>query len=61
MSVSSFLTTVFEFCMVAALIWCFFHEDRLVAFERRIFSHFKRRRLHIVKQESYFGAVKANR
>lgn len=42
------LTTVFEIGMVAALFWCFFHEDRLIAFEKRLLSGIRRRKLRVV-------------
>ena len=43
------LTTIFEISMVVALFWCFFHEDRLIAFERRIFANIRRRKLKVVR------------
>ena len=49
MTFGSFLITLFEIAGVLALIWCIFHEDRLVAFEERIFSAFRRKRLRVVK------------
>ena len=44
------MRTLLEISAFAGLIWCIFHEDTLVAFEERLFTCFKRRRLHIVKQ-----------
>ncbi len=42
------LTTIFEISMVVALFWCFFHEDRLIAFERRILANIRRRKFKVV-------------
>lgn len=43
------LRTVFEIVMFAAVLWGIFHEDRLVAFEKRIAFFVRRRRLKVVK------------
>ena len=53
MTFSQSLITIFEVAMVALVIWCIFHEDRLVAFEERLLSRFRRKQLHIVKREEY--------
>ncbi len=52
------LRTLFELILVIAVVWCIFHEDRLIAFEKRILCLIKRRRLRVVKPESrsYFVA-----
>ena len=42
------LTTIFEISMVVALFWCFFHEDRLIAFERKLLACIRRRKLKVV-------------
>lgn len=47
------LTTIFEISMVVALFWCFFHEDRLIAFERRLFAPLRRRRMRVVHTSPY--------
>ena len=52
------LTTIFEIAMVVALLWCFFHEDRLIAFERKIMANIRRRRMRIVKQDVYRTPIK---
>ena len=52
------LTTIFEISMVIGLFWCIFHEDRLIAFEKKISAHFRRRRMRVVKSESYRAPVK---
>jgi len=44
------LRTLFEIAMVVGLVWCIFHEDRLVAFEERVLASFRRKRLRVVKQ-----------
>ena len=56
MSFLEILTTLFELAMVAALFWCFFHEDRLIAFERRLFAPLRRRRLRVVRTATYHTA-----
>ncbi len=48
MTFTQVLTTIFEICMVVTLFWCFFHEDRLIAFEKRLFALVRRRRLKVV-------------
>lgn len=45
------LQTLFEIIMVIAVVWCLFNEDKLIAFERRLFSAIRRRRLHIIKTQ----------
>ncbi len=45
------LRTLFEIAMVAGLIWCIFHEDRLVAFEEKLFSSLRRKRLRVLKSQ----------
>lgn len=42
------LTTIFEISMAVALFWCFFHEDRLIAFERKLLACIRRRKLRVV-------------
>ena len=49
MNLSMLLRTVFEIVMFAAVLWGIFHEDRLVAFEKRIEFFVRRRRLKVVK------------
>ena len=44
------LTTIFELALVIAVFWGIFHEDSLIAFEKRIGSSFRRRRLKLVKK-----------
>ena len=43
------LTTIFEISMVVALFWCFFHEDRLIALERKLLACIRRRKLKVVR------------
>lgn len=47
------LRTLFEIAMVAGLLWCIFHEDRLVALEEKIVAHVRRRRLREVPQRRH--------
>ncbi len=42
------LTRIFELSAIIALFWCFFHEDRLIAFERKILANIKRKKLKVV-------------
>lgn len=51
MTFMDLLRTLFEIIMVIALVWCIFHEDRLVAFEKRLFAAMRRKRLRVVKVE----------
>lgn len=51
MSFADVLITVFEVVMVATVFWCIFHEDRLVAFEEKVLSAIRRKRLRVVKTE----------
>lgn len=52
MNLQQVLTTIFEILMVLTVLWCIFNEDRLVAFEQRLFSLIRRRKLRIVKSKS---------
>ncbi|MBQ6847732.1 MAG: hypothetical protein IJO62_02305 [Clostridia bacterium] len=42
------LTTLFEIGMAVALFWCFFNEDKLIAFERKLFAILRRKKLKVV-------------
>ncbi len=52
MTLAMLLRTLFEFLLFAAVIWGIFHEDRLAAFEKRIFCTIKRRRLKVIEPSS---------
>lgn len=43
------LTTIFELSLVIAVFWGIFNEDKLIAFEKRIISAFRRKRLKVIK------------
>ncbi len=59
MSFPMILRTVFEIALFAAIIWGFFHEDRLAAFERRVFCSLRRKKLKVIKPAvSHFETVK---
>ena len=59
MSFPMLLRTVLEIALFAAVIWGFFHEDRLAAFERRVFCYLKRKKLKVIKPAvSHFETVK---
>ena len=47
------LRTLFELILIATVLWCIFHEDKLIAFEKRVLCAIKRRRLKVVKTRSY--------
>lgn len=47
MTFAMLLRTIFEILMFVAVVWCVFHEDRLAAFEKRVFCVVKRRRLKV--------------
>ena len=49
MTFIDFLSTDFEFSLVAALVWGIFNEHRLVAFERKIKAAFRRKHFRVVK------------
>ncbi len=49
MSFINTLRTLIEIVMAIVLVWCIFNEDRLVAFEQRLISGIRRRRLRVVK------------
>ena len=49
MSFIHLLQTIFEFALVSFIVWGVFHEDKLIKFEKRIFAHFRRRKLKVVK------------
>lgn len=49
MTFMDILSTVFEFAFVGAVVWGIFNEDRLVAFERKIKAHFRRKSFKVVK------------
>ena len=47
MTFAMLLRTLFEVLMFVAVVWCVFHEDRLDAFEKRVFCAVRRRRLKV--------------
>ena len=51
MTFSDILITLFEIIGALALIWCIFHEEHLVAFEEKVFSSFRRRRMRVINTE----------
>ena len=55
MTLGSFLITLLEIAGVIALVWCIFHEDRLVAFEERLFAALRRKRMRVVKTNRSHG------
>ena len=49
MSFLHILQTVFELFLILGVVWCFFNEDKLIAFEKGLVASFRRRRLRVVK------------
>ena len=49
MSLSFTLSSIFEILLVVAVFWGIFHEDKLIAFEKRLIAVIKRRKLKVVK------------
>ncbi|MBR2447622.1 MAG: hypothetical protein IKK71_05185 [Clostridia bacterium] len=43
------LRTLFEFACIAFIIWGLFNEKTLVAFEEKVLSRIRRKRLRVVK------------
>lgn len=55
------LQTLFEVILVVALVWGIFHEDKLIAFEKRLISNIRRRRLRVVRTETNFRMADGRR
>lgn len=51
MTFTDIIITLLEIAGASALIWCIFHEERLVAFEEKIFASIRRRRMRVLKNE----------
>lgn len=51
MTFADIIITLFEILGALALIWCIFHEERLVAFEEKVFASFRRRRMRVINTE----------
>ncbi len=49
MSTLHILQTIFELFLIFGLVWCFFHEDKFIAFEKNLIAKLRRRRLKVVK------------
>ena len=52
MNLQGTLLTIFEIALVAFAIWAVFHEDRFVAFEEKIVSRIRRRRVKVLRGNS---------
>lgn len=57
MTTAMVIRTLFELFLVSAVVWGIFNENKLVAFERRVISAFKRRKLKVVKPMSVYTVV----
>ena len=51
MTFADIIITLFEILGALALIWCIFHEERLVAFEEKVFASVRRRRMRVINTE----------
>ena len=49
MSFLHILQTIFELALILGVIWCFFNEEKLCAFEKNLKSKFRRRKLRVYK------------
>ena len=49
MTLSMLLRTLFEILLFAAVVWGFFDEDRLAAFEKRVICAVRRKKLRVLK------------
>ena len=49
MNLQNTLLTFFEIALVAFAVWAVFHEDIFIEFEQRLVSHFRRRRLEVIR------------
>ena len=58
MNSAQVLRTVFEIVLVGFCLWAVFHEDIFVAFEQRIFSRIKRKRLKVVRGDALGQTVR---
>ncbi len=48
MSTLHIFQTIFELFLIFGLVWCFFHEDKFLAFEKNLLAKLRRRRLKVV-------------
>ncbi len=53
MNSSQIIRTVFEIGLVILAVWAVFHEDMFIAVEERITSAFKRRKLSVIRSNTY--------
>jgi len=60
MSFLNILITIFEIGMVLGLVWCFFHEDRLISFEKKLAANRRRRKLRVVESKNRYSAIKVH-
>lgn len=58
MSVLHSLQSVFEIGIIIFIVWGFFHEDRFIAFERRLVSYIRRRKLRVAPVKCRVQSVK---
>lgn len=55
MSSGMIIRTVLEFAAVVFTLWAVFHEDRFAAFERRMISLLRRRRMRVIRGGNNFS------
>lgn len=51
------LQTIFELFLIVAVFWGIFNEHKLIAFEKRIISAIRRRRLRVVKSNTAYNGI----
>jgi len=51
------LQTIFELFLIVAVFWGIFNEHKLIAFEKRIISAVRRRRLRVIKSHTAYNRI----
>jgi hypothetical protein len=52
MTFADIIRTFFEIGVAAFIIWGLFNEERLVAFEEKVLSRLRRKRLRVIKTQN---------
>lgn len=52
MGTSYAIQTIIEIIVIGFVIWGLFNEDKFLAFENRLFSNFRRKKLKLAKSNS---------
>ena len=53
MNFGTIIKTIFEIALIAFTLWAVFHEDKFAAFEQKIISNIRRRKLRVVIGNNY--------